>query len=697
MFLIGALLLLAGQAALLAGTVAGKTVAYQHLAPWGTPARAWPVWAWGVFGAQLVFIVATRARWTPFARQLAAALGPVRLALLCGAVLAVSAALSRSPIATAAEATVAALLHALQLATVAATIGLVRTDALTRIAQRMHTALEQAWTVRVAAVLSVLVSAALAWFVYERHPHVPDEVAYLFQARYLAAGHLWLPVPAVPEAFDVPFMLVQDGRWYSAMPSGWAFLLALGERAGAGWLVNPLLGGLNVWLMARVARAIGLSTATATVAAILLAVSPWHLFLAMSLMSHTLSLTLTLIATWSIVHVRHTRRLLAIIPAGATIGFVGINRPLEGVAVALVLGCVMLAPMGSSNTGTGTGTGTGTPTQPWWRTLHWRTLHWRDTVLLATCTALVGGLVLPWNKFFTGHASTFPVMRYMDLTYGPGRNALGFGPQRGLGWQGLDPLPGHGAPDVVINALLNLSQIDVELFGWAAGSLLLPLVALMRRHRSPRDLTLAATIVALVLVHSVYWFSGGPDFGARYWFLAIAPLVLLSASALTANDMQPASVASHALPALPALLPGAALCICVALAVFVPWRARDKYVGYRGMTAAARPLLTDARYDAAILLVRGRSHPDVASSVIYNAIDPNDREALFAWDRDADVRRRLATAYPQRAFFIVDGPSLTGDGYRVVAGPYAADALLQGRVADTARLSSDSLTNVPSR
>jgi hypothetical protein len=39
---------------------------------------------------------------------------------------------------------------------------------------------------------------------------------------------------------------------------------------------------------------------------------------------------------------------------------------------------------------------------------------------------------------------------------------------------------------------------------------------------------------------------------------------------------------------------------------------------------------------------------------------------------DADVRARIAAAYADRRFWIVDGPARTNDGYRIVAGPLSA-------------------------
>ena len=77
----------------------------------------------------------------------------------------------------------------------------------------------------------------------------------------------------------------------------------------------------------------------------------------------------------------------------------------------------------------------------------------------------------------------------------------------------------------------------------------------------------------------------------------------------------------------------------------------------------------DASFGRSLVLVRGERHPDFASAAIYNPLDWDADAPIFAWDRSADVRRALLTAYPDRAVWYVDGPSITGNGYRIVAGP----------------------------
>ena len=71
---------------------------------------------------------------------------------------------------------------------------------------------------------------------------------YLLQARYLAAGQLSMPLPPVPEAFNIDLMTSQATRWFSPVPPGWPMILAVGAFLGAAWLVNPVLAGINVVL-----------------------------------------------------------------------------------------------------------------------------------------------------------------------------------------------------------------------------------------------------------------------------------------------------------------------------------------------------------------------------------------------------------------------------------------------------------------
>ena len=60
--------------------------------------------------------------------------------------------------------------------------------------------------------LAFVATAAVAFFAFERLPHLEDEVAYLFQAKTMALGHLTVLSPDRSDAFWTPFVLDHNGQ-----------------------------------------------------------------------------------------------------------------------------------------------------------------------------------------------------------------------------------------------------------------------------------------------------------------------------------------------------------------------------------------------------------------------------------------------------------------------------------------------------
>jgi hypothetical protein len=73
----------------------------------------------------------------------------------------------------------------------------------------------------IVAAWTVVVSALLAWFVFEAVPHIPDDISYLFQAKYLASGRLYLPAPPDAASFEVGQVAVDAGKWFGYGFPGW--------------------------------------------------------------------------------------------------------------------------------------------------------------------------------------------------------------------------------------------------------------------------------------------------------------------------------------------------------------------------------------------------------------------------------------------------------------------------------------------
>ena len=514
-----------------------------------------------------------------------------------------------------------------------------------------------AWVVRL-ALLSALASAVLSWTTYERHPHVPDEVVYLLQARYLAAGHLTLPLPPVPAGFNVDLMQYEPGRWYSPVNPGWPFVLAIGARLGAPWLVNPVLGGVAVVLCYLLLGHL-YDRRTTRLATLLLAASPWFLFLNMSFMTHTATLVCALAAALGVARARAHGGLGAAFAGGLATGAVSLVRPLEGLALALLVGAWSLGARGAR-------------------------LRFGPSAALVAGSLATGMLALPYNALLTGSPRTFPIMAYTDAYYPRGSNALGFGADRGLGWPGLDPFPGHGAIDVVVNAVINAFQVNVEMLGWATGSvvfLALPFLLGVRGTRRA-DWWMLAAIAMIAGIHSLYWFSGGPDFGARYWGLVIVPCAALIARGLI--RLEDGERSRDGAARRPSVVSVALLMMAASTLVFVPWRAVGKYRHYRGMRADVRALAEARGFGRSLVLVRGRRHPDYASAAIYNSLDLRDDAPVYAWDASPQIRERLLAAYPDRPVYVLDGPSISGGAFRVAAGPLTSDALRASGLAPDA-------------
>ncbi len=494
------------------------------------------------------------------------------------------------------------------------------------------------------ALAVTIVAALLNLLAYDRHPHVPDEVAYLIHANFFAHGAFKLPAPPVPRAFDIYLMEVQGGSWYPAPPPGWSLILAIGAFLGVPWLVNPILAGINVLLAYCLIREL-YPRLIARVAIFLLAISPWQLFLSMSFMTHTFTLTCALLATLGVAWARRTGQARWAGVGGLALGMIALIRPLDAVGMAGLLGLWVLGLGG-------------------------KRLKFTSLVAFGLGVALIGSTELVYNALLTGHPLVFPINAYTDRLFGPNANAYGFGPDRGMGWA-LDPNPGHSPTDALINSNLNISVLNTDLLGWSIGSLLLVLLWLVWGQYRRSDWLMVAVIGVFYTLHFFYYFSGGPDFGARYWFLMIVPLVVLAARGLHLISVrltdQPgqhrASVRPYVLMVALTLM---------TLINFVPWRAIDKYPHFRGMRADIRDLAASYHFGASLVLVRGDQDPDYASAIVYNPLDLQAPLPIYVWDRDASTRAQILAAYPNRPVWLVDGPTVTGRGFVVVAGPLTA-------------------------
>jgi hypothetical protein len=171
--------------------------------------------------------------------------------------------------------------------------------------------------------------------VFERLPHLEDEMAYLFQARTYARGNLVIESPAPSRAYWQPFVVDHDGRRFGKYTPGWPLQLMIGEMMGQAWVINAFLASMTVAVVYRLGHEI-YNPETGLIAAALVAFSPMALLLNATLMGHTAALfaaVLFMYAYWRIERGKWVLLWGAV--AGLALGVLIANRALTAVAVAL--------------------------------------------------------------------------------------------------------------------------------------------------------------------------------------------------------------------------------------------------------------------------------------------------------------------------------------------------------------------------
>jgi hypothetical protein len=648
-------LALIGQAAALQLIDAGPTVRYQHLISLPEMVSGIRPLALVALSVQSVAVASGLRRLSTVGADGSALRMPAwRWSLLVALSFALSATVSGEPSFYLQELLINTLIQAVGLGNLVLIGASVPEEDLVALASRVRrpwgTAKVPQQGILLAAIGAVVLSGVLSYVAYQRHPHVPDEVGYLYQARYFATGALVMSPPPTRDAFDMQMMTITPEKWYGIFPPGWPAVLALGVLAGAPWLVNPLLTGLSV-LLAYVFVSGFFDRSTAVKTAFLLAVSPWQLLMGMSFMSHTLALALAILGAIGVMHARRGGGLGWALTAGICVGLVSLVRPMDGVVVALGFGLWTLWP-GSDRPG-------------------------RALLIMVIATVIVGSVQLAYNQEVTGEALRFPTSEYMEDTHGVGSNALGFGPGRGAGWTGVDPLPGHGPMDVLINSNLNLTVINVELHGWITASLIMLIFLFVASGAARREWGLLAGSTLVVAVYSLYWFSGGPDFAARYWFLVLVPWTVLTVRGCDCLGSR--LDARWGVGTARRVWFAVAIASLMALLVFVPWRGVDKYFHYRGMQPGARAYLDDPRLEGALVLVRGENFPDFMSAAVYNEIGFPSSAPVFAWYGSEAMARDAIAAFPDRQVWILDGPTHTSDGFELSDGPISPRSIPPSR------------------
>ena len=343
---------------------------------------------------------------------------------------------------------------------------------------------------------AVLVLAAgafgVTFFIHRNYygaiPHLPDEVAYIFQAKLLASGRVMGDIPPVKEAFyfySPPFLYERGEHWSSFYPLGQPLMLAVGVLFGAVNVVPSLVGAACVSAIYAVGRRM-FDVRTGLLAAVLLATSPFFLMQSSNFMSHNTAALYILLSLVFILKREHPLRYGLI--AGICFGLAFNTRPLSAVALIPPYAFLLLSYLQARETR-------------------------RDGIRHIAAFIVGGGLMglayLAYNYGLTGDPMKSPYAGNEGATFGF--------------------VNGHTFDVGVRNEQAQLMALGLVFNNWpgfAAFALILLPFVLGTRHRW--DYFCLASAFIPMLSYTFYRFSGLYE-GPRYWY-EVAPFLFLLAA-----------------------------------------------------------------------------------------------------------------------------------------------------------------------
>jgi len=144
---------------------------------------------------------------------------------------------------------------------------------------------------------------------------IVDESAYRFQAKVFTAGKLKAApmfgvqrdIRRTPEEIFFVHTLQTPGGWYAKYPPAWPLVLALGYLLHCSWLINPLCGIVQLFLIWWLARPWG--QVTQVLAVVIAATSAYMLISNVGYMSHPFESVIALLAIGALIKGVQTARL----------------------------------------------------------------------------------------------------------------------------------------------------------------------------------------------------------------------------------------------------------------------------------------------------------------------------------------------------------------------------------------------------
>ena len=409
-------------------------------------------------------------------------------------------------------------------------------------------------------------------------------------------------------------ILIQDNRWFSIYPPGWPLLLTFGWWIRAPWLINPLLIGMSVLGVWRLASSL-YDQRVAIVSCLLFVGSPFVLLMGAGFMSHPAALCASI---WCV------ERMVAATANG---------RPQHFLFAVLLAGIAFLIrPV--------------TAVLLLWPVILWGLWSERKRLQFA-------GM---W--IFAGLAFMILVFLLYNLViFG---NPLSFGYQYDLYWKAVDYSPRYFPS----NFIWYFQTLNNRLWGWPWPDLLIFVPLLIPGVKRKTDLLLAASVLSLLFGYCMFSWKDVVYSGPRYVFEAMGFFAILAARSVN-------FVMQQLRPRVLQLLPVAILVVSP-LFRYLPEQIEYHSQIYHGQSREFIDAVESAGVGKqALVLLAG--DPYVLRTFFFeNALDPRTGGRVFLYDvpgRESEIRK----AYPRSEIWRVtirlaplSGPNPYTDRWRLI-------------------------------
>jgi len=333
--------------------------------------------------------------------------------------------------------------------------------------------------------------------VFEHIPHIPDEIAQLFQAKIFASGHLTAPLPPIPEFFQHKYdNMIFQNHWYSQYPPGHSLFLMFGVWFGIPWIVNPFLASLSIILLYKVSLQY-YGEKVGRLSIILFSISPFVLFMSSSFMNHVSMLFCMLLFIYALNRSLTESNSLYAFVSGFALGLMLNIRPPD----AFVIGLFFSVPFITRNLIKKT-------YKPF--------MTFVFVIFLMSCGLLLYNYVTNGNPLIFGYQVRWGEKHTIGFSNKPVIDRPPHTPFRGL-----------------VNTLSNLITLNEYLFEWPFPSLIPLLIfwAPFFCRKNRQDYFLLCCLLAAPILYFFYFYHDLWCHGPRFYYTSLPFILILTSKA----------------------------------------------------------------------------------------------------------------------------------------------------------------------